>query len=206
MTIDLWIIYILLFVFVVVLMVFIIKRKPRPIQKRHIVRQAEFKDLESIMDIVKDAKDLHEQNGTNQWPKDKPYPSYMDFLQDLNAKTLFVYDYGEEVIGVAAIINADDPNYGIIYDGEWVVPNGNYLTIHRMATKKEYYHKGVARTLISFAISYAKQNSLDSIRVDTHKDNKEMNDLLQKSGFTKCGTIYLDNDSTRSRIVYELKV
>lgn len=206
MTIDLLVTYIILFVIVVFLMIIIIKRKSRPMHKRHIVRPAELKDLDKITQIIDDAKDLHEQNGSNQWPKDKAYPSYMDFLQDLNAKSLYVYDYGDEIIGVASIIVGEDPNYNVIYDGQWLVPNGNYLTIHRIATKKEYYHKGVAKTLISFAISLAKQKRLDSIRVDTHKDNMEMNSLLQKSGFSLCGTIYLAKDSSRSRVAYELKV
>ncbi|MBR1526072.1 MAG: hypothetical protein IJ640_05360 [Prevotella sp.] len=37
----------------------------------------------------------------------------------------------------------------------------------------------------------------DNIRIDTHRDNRIMQHLMQKEGFTYCGIIYLDNGDER---------
>jgi RimJ/RimL family protein N-acetyltransferase len=37
----------------------------------------------------------------------------------------------------------------------------------------------------------------DNIRIDTHDDNKTMQHILLKNGFTYCGIIYLKNGDER---------
>ena len=37
----------------------------------------------------------------------------------------------------------------------------------------------------------------DNIRIDTHKDNKIMQGLLERHGFSYCGIIYLLNGAPR---------
>lgn len=58
-----------------------------------------------------------------------------------------------------------------------------YLTIHRLAGD------GQVHGLFSCALNYCK-NISSNIRGDTHADNKTMQRLIEKNGFTKCGTIY----------------
>lgn len=50
------------------------------------------------------------------------------------------------------------------------------------------------------ALDYCK-NISSNIRVDTHADNKTMQRLIEKNGFTKCGTIYVKNGT--ARIAYQ---
>lgn len=38
---------------------------------------------------------------------------------------------------------------------------------------------------------------IDSIRIDTHRDNKPMQHLLNKNGFRYCGIIYLEDGDER---------
>ena len=65
-----------------------------------------------------------------------------------------------------------------------------YLTIHRLAGD------GQVHGLFSGALHYCK-----NIRGDTHADNKTMQRLIEKNGFTKCGTIYAKNGT--ARIAYQ---
>lgn len=37
----------------------------------------------------------------------------------------------------------------------------------------------------------ASENGKESVRVDTHSDNIPMQKTLDKSGYTKCGIVYL---------------
>ena len=40
-------------------------------------------------------------------------------------------------------------------------------------------------------------NKCDNLRIDTHKDNKIMINLIEKAGFERCGTIYVDDGTPR---------
>ena len=46
-----------------------------------------------------------------------------------------------------------------------------------------------------------KELNYDSIRVDTHKDNKSMLRFIEKNGFQKCGIVYIRK--TDERIAFE---
>jgi RimJ/RimL family protein N-acetyltransferase len=48
------------------------------------------------------------------------------------------------------------------------------------------------RQVLEYAFSLT-----DTIRIDTHQDNRTMRALLQKYGFTYCGIILLENGDPR---------
>ena len=62
--------------------------------------------------------------------------------------------------------------------------------IHRIAGD------GTVRGIVRLAAEYAGGTSSD-IRADTHADNRTMQRALEKNGFVRCGTIYLENGSPR---------
>ena len=94
---------------------------------------------------------------------------------------------------VFALIPGDDPTYGYI-DGSWL-NDAPYAAIHRVASSGK--RKGVLQECLDYCI--AKHQNL---RIDTHFDNKIMQHLLEKYGFQRCGTIYLENGDPR--IAYQL--
>lgn len=167
------------------------------------IRQAEEKDLTEILEIVQDAVNLLKQNKVNQWQKG--YPNKEVFINDINHKTLFVLDEERQVIGFCNLSKDSDPSYEKIYLGKWLTKINSYVTIHRLAVRKEYYHKGAAKMLLEFSEKYAKENNLISIRVDTHQDNIPMRKLLEKMGYLQCGIIHLIgySDEDNERIAYE---
>jgi RimJ/RimL family protein N-acetyltransferase len=54
---------------------------------------------------------------------------------------------------------------------------------------------------MAFASDYAKKPGKNSLRIDTHEGNVVMRRMLEKQGFTHCGTIYLANGD--KRVAYE---
>ena len=102
-----------------------------------------------------------------------------------------IRQYG--IHGVFALFDGAEPTYKHIEGGNWL-NEGPYLTIHRLAGD------GQAHGLFSCALDYCK-NISSNIRVDTHADNKTMQRLIEKNGFTKCGTIYVKNGT--ARIAYQ---
>ena len=65
-----------------------------------------------------------------------------------------------------------------------------YAAIHRVASAGK--RTGVLAQCLDYCI--AKHQNL---RIDTHFDNKIMQHLLEKYGFYRCGTIYLENGDPR---------
>lgn len=161
------------------------------------VRIAELKDVERIVEIIKDAKAFLKNLGVDQWQGD--YPNKDTIINDINKNQLFVYEE-EEVLGFIAIIKGIEETYNIIYDGKWL-SDQEYITIHRIAVKEQSKKRNVGTKLFEYAIAYAKENNIKSVRVDTHKDNYAMQGLIKKEGFIKCGYIYLKDHSLR--LAYE---
>ena len=161
------------------------------------IRLASEKDVKSILEIIKDAKAFLKENNVNQWQDN--YPNEDTIINDINKKQLYVYEE-KEVLAFIAIIEGIEETYNIIYDGKWL-NDDSYLTIHRIAVKKEARHCNIASKLFMYAIEYANKRNIKSIRVDTHKDNIVMQKLILKHDFKKCGYIYLKDHSPR--LAYE---
>ena len=51
-------------------------------------------------------------------------------------------------------------------------------------------------------IGYGGMGSYHHLRIDTHGDNTVMQRLMEKLGFTHCGTIYVEEDDY-PRLAYE---
>lgn len=166
------------------------------------IRLAVSNDVPALMEIICDAKSLLKESGSPQWNVD-PYPNEETIINDINQKQLFVISHFEKIIGMIVLAIGIDESYNEI-DGSWLTNSSNYLVIHRIALKKEYYHMGISKQLMSFAISYAKSQKVDSIRVDTHDLNKPMQGLLNKYDFSYCGKITLKRPKIdKIRLAYE---
>ena len=61
-----------------------------------------------------------------------------------------------------------------------------------MAIHSNHAGKGYASALFTSVIDYIKNNRKDikTIRIDTHEDNKIMQHLIDKNGFTKVGELH----------------
>ena len=81
-----------------------------------------------------------------------------------------------------------DPLYDTI-DGEWqnALP---HAAIHRVASSGE--ERGILAECIEFCLSVR-----GNLKIDTHRDNKVMQNGLKKFGFRECGMITLPNGEER---------
>ncbi len=166
-------------------------------------RNATINDLDQIMVIINDAKLLLKKRGGYQWNDISGYPNETDFTTDIKNNNLFVLVDGNKILGLETLIIGNEKNYDSI-EGKWLT-NSTYLTIHRIAISKEYYHKHISKLLIAKAIEYTKTKKIDSIRVDTHESNSSMINLLLSNGFIYCGIITLDyQKENNTRFAYEL--
>ena len=160
------------------------------------IRHAQPEDYERILEIYASARDFMKKNGNpRQWgdhwpPADvvandiKEQKSYVCLNDNGVPAAVFYFNFGEHC----------DSTYDVIYDGSWLEDTA-YGVVHRIASDGTV--KGAGTACIQWAIEKAKH-----LRMDTHGDNKVMQSLLNKLGFTCCGIIYVEEDND-PRLAFE---
>ena len=151
------------------------------------VRPAAKEDLSRIFEIYDIAKHFMWNNGNpTQWAPN--YPAQEQLESDIAAGHLFVVSDESQIHGVFAFILGEDPTYAIIEQGSWR-SDSPYGTIHRVASDGS---GGILRIALDYA-----QTKANHLRIDTHEDNKPMQHLVEKYGFSKRGIIYASNGTPR---------
>ena len=147
------------------------------------IRKATLDDLNSLMVIYAHAREeMMRNNNPLQWGNVEPEKSKI--ISRINNGVHYVIIENGVLCGGFSLIPGRDPTYSHI-DGAWLndLP---YLTIHSIASNNAV--KGILKAAIDYGFSIC-----NTIRIDTHKDNKIMIHLLEKYGFTFCGVIRLEN-------------
>jgi len=160
------------------------------------IRYATEDDFSRIMEIYACARSIMAANGNpNQWgPTNWPPESLIhDDIhrrksyvceEEGNIAGVFFFDYGKDI----------EPTYRIIEDGSWM-DDSPYGVVHRIAGDGS--EKGIG----AFCIKWAYEQC-GHLRIDTHPDNKIMQNLLAKLGFTRRGIIHVLEDPN-PRYAYE---
>ena len=152
-------------------------------------RGATRSDLEQIMQIYARARQAMKDSGNpTQWGDNFPPQELIE--EDIDTNRLFVYLVNGQLMAVFAFILGPDPTYAKIEDGQWLNDTLPYGTIHRLASAGRRH--GVASEVITWCLEHC-----ESLRADTHENNKIMQRVFEKNGFTKCGRIYTDDGTPR---------
>lgn len=154
------------------------------------IRLANENDINQIMDVILDAKKYLKSQNSLQWNLSDGYPSIDTIKNDINKKQSYVYLIDNKIIATMAIVKEKDINYEQIYNGKWL-SDGTYYSVHRIAVNNNFHHKNIGVELLNYAIAIGKKEGINSIRIDTHKENIPMINTLSKTGFKYCGIITL---------------
>ena len=160
-------------------------------------RKANFKDLKDILEAFYNSKEILSHQGTGQWQDGSP--SEQSFIDDINNGNSYLLLNNNSIVGVCALTYKEE-DYEYPYEGKWL-SNYDYMVMHRVAIKKEYYGKGFGLEFFKLFENVAKEKGYSSIRIDTHEGNKIMKHLIEKAGFNYCGKVILKPN--KDRIIYE---
>ena len=171
------------------------------------IRKAKIEEIDSIMEIYKRARRFMAQTGNpNQWGDSKPYREWIE--NDIESGKCYICvervdnkkiideiseanSVREKEIIAAVFYFAieEDSTYKVIYEGEWLNYEP-YGVVHRIASAGNI--KGAGEFCLKWAL-----NACGNLRIDTHKDNKVMQNLLKKLDFQYCGIIHLKDGAPR---------
>lgn len=173
-------------------------------QKQFVIRHSRPDDLPVMLKIYEHARLFMAEHGNprqwgaTNWPPEKLLKediktghSYIVCVPDGRAAGTFAYFYGQDI----------EPTYLHIEKGEWPAERllhgkgSTYGVVHRLAGDGS--EKGIGEAALNWAFEQSHH-----LRVDTHPDNKIMQNLLSKLGFVQCGSIYVREDHD-PRLAYE---
>ena len=151
------------------------------------IRYTEMSDLLAVMRIYAYAREqMKASENPDQW-RDK-HPAEDVIIKDIENKNSYVIEHDGVISGVFTFIIGDEPTYQTI-EGEWK-RGGVYGTIHRIASG------GVIHGVFDLCLRFC-ESMISDIRIDTHRDNRIMQHLIEKNGFERCGIIHVEDGSPR---------
>ncbi|MBQ8341825.1 MAG: GNAT family N-acetyltransferase, partial [Clostridia bacterium] len=169
------------------------------------IRKTTPPDADAIMTIIEEARRTIAALGIDQWQNGSPNRAMIE--TDIALGQGYCVEAEGAVIGTFALIENGEPTYDRIDDGAWLTADPAadgtvaYLAIHRVAISVACRGSGVSTAIMDFAADTARRLGRGSLRIDTHRGNVVMRRMLEKHGFTHCGTIYLENGD--ERVAYE---
>ncbi|MGN0484353.1 MAG: GNAT family N-acetyltransferase [Lachnospiraceae bacterium] len=110
------------------------------------------------------------------------YPTRSDAERAINSGTMYVYEEGESIIGSIIIDRIQPAEYaniswkGVLYEDEVMV-------IHLLMVRPSMSGRGIATSLIKYAVELARSNQCKALRLDTGSQNMPAVSLYEKNGF-----------------------
>ena len=152
------------------------------------IRRATEKDLDAVAAIYDAARAfMHAHGNPTQWPGD--YPDLRDAEKDLEADALWVLDEGAGPIAVMSVLPGPDPTYAVIEGDSWL-NDDPYWVMHRLAVAQS--GRGAGSRMLEWLCA-----EHSNVRADTHADNAPMRRTLEKCGFVRRGTIWVEDGTPR---------
>ena len=162
------------------------------------IRPSRREDLPEMLRIYEHARSFMAASGNpRQWSAEAhhgiAWPPESVLIEDIRVGRSYVCLAGDHVVATFCYLAGPDPTYARI-DGAWL-SDTPYPVVHRIASD------GSRPGIGTFCLTWACRNA-GHLRIDTHRDNRPMQHLLQKCGFRYCGIIFVEEDDD-PRLAFE---
>ncbi|WP_295772846.1 GNAT family N-acetyltransferase [uncultured Mucilaginibacter sp.] len=165
------------------------------------VRLATINDISSIMLLVQQVVPVMQAAGNRQW--DNTYPNAEVFESDIQNNYLWVAEFENQIAGVIAITEGQEPEYAQVPDWDVDEPA---IVAHRLAVSPAMQGKGVAALLLQQCEVVAVQKQIPLLRLDTNSANRPMQNLFLKIGYHPGGEITLNKKPGLQFIAFEKRL
>ena len=153
------------------------------------IRHSTPEDLPRMEALYVQARQFMKETGNpNQWGPTNWPPTEL-LREDIAAGRSYVCVHGGAVAGTFCFLQGEDiePTYRDIQEGGWHY-SGPYGVVHRLAGD------GSVKGIGQFCLDWAFQQC-GHLRVDTHGDNRVMQNVVKRCGFAYCGIIHVLEDN-----------
>lgn len=164
-----------------------------------IFRKGREEDIPAIIDVMEEGRAFLKSRGVVQWQDGFPHAGMIK--NDVKNGVSYVIEEDGAILAMAAIIFEADPCYAEI-DGAWL-NDEPYGVLHRVAVSDKARGKGLGDMMFENAEKLALEKGFKNLRIDTHRDNKVMQKLIARKGFTYCGVVVMENGDDRLRNGYQ---
>jgi ribosomal protein S18 acetylase RimI-like enzyme len=134
------------------------------------------------------------RDGIEQW--DEIYPNRAGLLADIHAQTLHcaVLDGSDALAGIVVLNEFQDTEYA---DVPWTLVDGRVAVVHRLMVDPAQQRMGIARAMMAFAESRARELGYTIVRLDAFCHNPRALRLYPALGYRDAGGIQLRKGSFR---------
>lgn len=163
-----------------------------------ILRAATIDDMADVMQIFSQARLAQRKAGFQQW--EDGYPSLDVLKSDIDNSKGYILDDAGHSAGYVAVSTYDDEYNN--HQELWNITK-SYAVFHRIAISDDYRGKKISSILFDLAELKAQQTGAQFIRIDTGLENKPMQHILSKRGYSKLGVC---NFAWGKRLAYEKRL
>lgn len=146
------------------------------------IRQAIFDDIDLIEDAYNEHFKHEIEHGAFTVFKKGIYPTKKDAVKAISARSLFVYEENDNIAG-SIILNKVQPIEYTKIDWGKVLRDDEVMVIHLLMVRPSMAGKGIASSLVKYAMELAKNSSCKVLRLDTGSQNTPAVSLYKKLGF-----------------------
>ena len=149
-----------------------------------------------ILEIIKDAQNYLKGLQIDQWQDGYPNQEQIE-LDIQNEDSYVIANDSDEIMGAVVFTTKQEPTY-LDIDGKWITEHlSKYGLIHRLAVGDDYRSLGIAKFVFEKCENELVKQGIKSMRIDTHRDNKGMQNLITNLGYKYCGVIILTSGAER---------
>lgn len=152
------------------------------------IRKAKISDIDKVSEIY---EKIHDQEEKGQifvgWERGV-YPTRKTALDSLKRDDLFVYEDKGDILAVAIINQIQDESY---YKVSWdyEVSDSEVCVLHTLVVDPAHSGKGIGREFVDYYESYARENGLYELRMDTNEKNIRARLLYKKLAYKEVAIV-----------------
>ena len=162
------------------------------------LRMATKQDLPYILKIKENVVPIMQSSGNSQWSD--AYPNEEKFKEDLEDRSLYVYEEDNLIKGFAVVDNKHPYPYD---DIPWELTRADSRALHRMAVDPGFQGQGIASRMMKEIEDRLVSEGIKGIHTDTSLENERMQLQFEKNDFEFKGKLNLDENLDDWYVAYE---
>jgi len=147
-----------------------------------VVRKANLKDINIVLDIFKNAINVMNANGIFQW--DDIYPNKDILNKDIENGQLFLGESGNEIVSAFVLNQEYDEEYE---NGNWYYKQSTFAVIHRFCVNTNFQNMGIGTKTMNIIEEMLRNNDIETIRLDAFSLNPYTLKMYEKLGYVNVG-------------------